>query len=83
MGLYLRRRYNDLLGAKYSPNKVYVQSTDVDRTLMSAEACLSGLFIPTEEEQWNKQIMWQPVPVSAWLGFFYHFHAAYFRHVIL
>lgn len=30
---------------------------------MSAEAALSGLFIPTEEEQWNKQILWQPIPV--------------------
>lgn len=65
LGLYLRRRYNTLLGEKYSPNKVYIQSTDVDRTLMSAEAALSGLFIPTEEEQWNDRIMWQPVPVSA------------------
>lgn len=22
-----------------------------------------GLFLPTEEEQWNEEIMWQPIPV--------------------
>lgn len=63
MGLYLRRRYNTLLGEKYSPNNVYIQSTDVDRTLMSAGAALSGLFIPSEAEKWNDQILWQPIPV--------------------
>lgn len=64
LGLYLRRRYNNLLGSRYSPNKVYIQSTDVDRALMSAEAALSGLFMPNDEEKWNDKILWQPVPVS-------------------
>lgn len=30
---------------------------------MSAQANLAGLFYPTEDEQWTKDILWQPVPV--------------------
>lgn len=63
LGQFFRRRYDKLLGDKYSPKKVYIQSTDVDRCLMSAEAVLAGLFHPTEVEKWNKEILWQPVPV--------------------
>lgn len=70
LGLYLRRRYNNLLGARYSPNDVYIQSTDVDRTLMSAQACLAGLFVPSEEETWNDRILWQPIPVNHLIVFF-------------
>lgn len=42
---------------------MYIQSTDVDRTIMSAQANLAGLFYPFDEEIWNENIRWQPVPV--------------------
>jgi lysosomal acid phosphatase len=63
LGQYFRRRYHKLLGDKYSPNKVYVHSVDLDRCLMSAEANLAGLFPPNDEEKWHKDIAWQPVPI--------------------
>ncbi|XP_055309631.1 prostatic acid phosphatase-like [Sitodiplosis mosellana] len=66
LGQFFRRRYGELLGNKYSPNKVYVRSSDVDRTLMSALACLAALFEPTDDEIWHKSInpiKWQPIPV--------------------
>ncbi|XP_031639554.1 prostatic acid phosphatase-like [Contarinia nasturtii] len=63
LGQYLRRRYGKIIGDQYSPNKVYVRSTDVDRTLMSAQANLAGLFPPTANETWNEYIPWQPIPV--------------------
>lgn len=63
LGQYLRRRYNHILGDRYSKNKVYVQSSDTDRTLMSAQSCLAGLFFPTEDEKWSNDILWRPVPV--------------------
>ncbi|XP_031639880.1 testicular acid phosphatase homolog, partial [Contarinia nasturtii] len=63
LGQYFRRRYNKLLGDKYSPNKVYIQSADRDRLLMSAQANLAGLFPPHAEEKWNEDIAWQPIPV--------------------
>ncbi|XP_031628603.1 prostatic acid phosphatase-like [Contarinia nasturtii] len=63
LGQYFRRRYHKLLGDKYSPKKVYVRSTNSDRTLMSALANLAGLFPPNAEEKWHKDIAWQPIPV--------------------
>lgn len=64
LGKYFRRRYNRIVDTKYSPDKMYVQSTDVDRTLMSAQTNLAGFFEPTEDEpNWHKRIMWQPIPV--------------------
>ncbi|KAJ6661966.1 hypothetical protein lerEdw1_012813 [Lerista edwardsae] len=43
--------------------QIYVLSTDVDRTIMSAQANLAGLFPPTGKQIWNKEILWQPIPV--------------------
>ncbi|XP_043438385.1 lysosomal acid phosphatase isoform X4 [Prionailurus bengalensis] len=43
--------------------KVYVRSTDFDRTLMSAEANLAGLFPPNGIQRFNPNISWQPIPV--------------------
>lgn len=30
---------------------------------MSAQAALAGLFTPTDDEKWNEDISWQPIPV--------------------
>lgn len=55
---------------------MYIQSTDVDRAIMSAEVLSAGLFEPTEEEKWNDEILWQPIPVkftlqNAFLSFYF------------
>lgn len=44
---------------------IYVRATDVDRTLMSAEANLAGLYPPIEDEIWQSNLTWQPIPVHA------------------
>lgn len=63
LGQYFRRRYDKLFGERYSPNNVYIQSTDVDRAIMSAQANLAGLFPPTHDiEKWHNDIKWQPIP---------------------
>lgn len=62
-GKYLRRRYDNLIGRQYSHRDIYVQSTDFDRTIMSAQACLAGLYPPTDEERFAEDIKWQPIPV--------------------
>lgn len=64
LGEYLRRRYSQsLLGPNYSPKRIYIQSTDFDRTIMSAQCCLAGLYPPTTDEKWHNEILWQPIPV--------------------
>ncbi|XP_055301172.1 prostatic acid phosphatase-like [Sitodiplosis mosellana] len=66
LGKYLRRRYASLLGdGHYSNDNVYVQSTDVDRTLMSAAANLAGLFPPDDNQVWNRDINWRPIPIHS------------------
>jgi len=63
LGQWLRKRYAHLLGPDYSETEVRVRSTDVDRTLMSAQANLAGMFPPTEAMRWQDNFPWQPVPV--------------------
>lgn len=43
--------------------QIFIRSTDVDRTLMSAEANLAGLFPPNSSQEFNPGLKWQPIPV--------------------
>ncbi|KFV18561.1 Lysosomal acid phosphatase, partial [Tauraco erythrolophus] len=43
--------------------QIFVRSTDCDRTLMSAEANLAGLYPPEGQQIFNPNISWQPIPV--------------------
>lgn len=63
LGRYLRKRYATLLKDTYTNSEIYVRSTDVDRTLMSAESNLAGLYPPVGPDQWDQLIQWQPIPV--------------------
>ncbi|CAL7950976.1 unnamed protein product [Xylocopa violacea] len=62
LGRWLRKRYSHLLSDLYSPYDIYIQSTDVDRTLMSAESHLAGLYPPVGNQIWDS-IKWMPIPV--------------------
>lgn len=61
LGAYLRRRYFKLLpeNGQYDVNDIYVQSTDVDRTLNSVAYALAAMFPPMNEQIWDKTLMWQ------------------------
>ncbi|XP_032189029.1 prostatic acid phosphatase isoform X1 [Mustela erminea] len=63
LGQYIRKRYRKFLNESYKPEQVYIQSTDIDRTLMSAMANLAGLFPPEGVSIWNPSLPWQPIPV--------------------
>lgn len=64
MGKYLRKRYDLYLNnSKNLKDQIYVQSTDVDRCLMSAAANLAGMFPPADNQIWNSELMWQPIPI--------------------
>ncbi|XP_025027697.1 testicular acid phosphatase homolog [Python bivittatus] len=58
LGQFLRERYAEFLSTSYKPQEIYVRSTDYDRTIMSAQANLMGLY-PNS----NPQIAWKPVPI--------------------
>ncbi|XP_058793286.1 venom acid phosphatase Acph-1-like [Phymastichus coffea] len=63
-GEFLRRRYKDFLGDVYLPNLIYVRSTDVDRTKMSAQLVLAALFPPSDLQKWHDTLDWQPIPIT-------------------
>lgn len=63
LGSYLRGKYNDFLGPVYNLQNVAVTSTLVNRTFMSAESLLAGLFKPTSYQIFNQNITWQPIPI--------------------
>lgn len=63
LGQFFSRRYEKLLGdGSYSPDKVYTQSSEMERTIMSAAMVLAGLFPPKNIQIWNKDLLWQPIP---------------------
>lgn len=60
----MRERYAAFLSDTYNEDDIYVQSSDIDRTIMSAEAFLAGLYKPdTPADTWNTHLPWQPIPV--------------------
>ncbi|KAL0276395.1 UNVERIFIED_CONTAM: hypothetical protein PYX00_003983 [Menopon gallinae] len=63
LGMNLRKRYSHFLREMYSPNDMYIVSSDHDRCLMSAQLCLAGLYPPVGDQLWNPDLRWQPIPV--------------------
>lgn len=64
LGCQLRRRYPDLFNHSYSAELFKVVSTDVDRTIMSAEAQLLGLF-PRGQMLGNASYAVPPLNISS------------------
>ncbi|XP_070786548.1 lysosomal acid phosphatase [Enoplosus armatus] len=63
LGQFLRNRYKGFLNESYERHEISVRSTDLDRTLMSAEANLAGLYPPKGQQVFKPDLMWQPIPV--------------------
>uniref|UniRef100_A0A1I8H4M0 acid phosphatase n=2 Tax=Macrostomum lignano TaxID=282301 RepID=A0A1I8H4M0_9PLAT len=62
-GVDLASPVNCKVGEAYNSSEHRVRSSDIDRTLMSAQACLAGLFPPTGDQVWQAGLSWQPIPV--------------------
>lgn len=52
------------MGDHYSPLLYYVQTTDVDRTKVTAQCINSGLWPPDADNKWGP-LDWQPIPTNA------------------
>ncbi|XP_039505719.1 lysosomal acid phosphatase-like [Pimephales promelas] len=63
LGQFLKKRYRGFLSEDYNHHEIFIRSTDLDRTLMSAQANLAGMFPPNSSEKFNASLNWQPIPV--------------------
>ncbi|XP_056636833.1 prostatic acid phosphatase-like [Diorhabda sublineata] len=63
LGQYTRKRYKNFLPTKYNSTLFYVETTDVDRTHMSAQTNVYGMFPATGTQIWRKGINWQAIPI--------------------
>lgn len=74
LGKLLRKKYiqnpkYSLLSPRYNPKEIYVRSTDVNRTILSAMANLAGMFpegkpgidYPDKGDVWPSH--WTPIPI--------------------
>ncbi|KAB0799459.1 hypothetical protein PPYR_07339 [Photinus pyralis] len=64
LGKVLRNRYNDFLGEDFESNAAFIQSTNIERTKMTAMLLLAGLFPPSKRDKWNEKLNWIPIPLS-------------------
>lgn len=62
-GRSFRKRYAKFLPDTFNSSLVLVQSTDTDRTEMTASAFLAGAFPPNGKQIWNNNLMWMPIPI--------------------
>lgn len=63
LGEYLRAKYNSFIGDFYDRIQVRARSTDMDRTLMTAQLVLTGLYPPKGYQEWKSGFQWQPMAV--------------------
>lgn len=62
LGKWLRERYDGWLPEAYSADDVYVRSSDYDRTIVSADANLAGMYPPAGPEKRPQLIPVHTVP---------------------
>ncbi|KAG9352148.1 hypothetical protein JZ751_020561 [Albula glossodonta] len=77
LGQALKKRYHGFLSEAYDRHQfiffceitlslqIVVNSTDYDRTLMSAAVNLAAMYPPNESQRFNPNLQWQPIPIHA------------------
>lgn len=62
LGYRNKFRYKNFLSSTFDPNEIYIISTDYNRTMMSAQSHLQGLYPPGTGPQLNKLLIDQGYP---------------------
>ncbi|CAK1588911.1 unnamed protein product [Parnassius mnemosyne] len=71
IGKFIRQRYGSeglkLLSNIYLQDEISLRSTNKERTKMTAEVAMAGLYPPEAAQQWDDGLgkVWQPVPYTA------------------
>ncbi|XP_022919448.2 venom acid phosphatase Acph-1-like [Onthophagus taurus] len=65
IGKSLRRRYKAFLPKTYTPEIISSVSSHMSRNKASLELVLAGLFPPTRDITWNKNLLWEPIPYDS------------------
>ncbi|CAG9832184.1 unnamed protein product [Diabrotica balteata] len=63
LGKFTRKRYQGWLSTRYDKKDFYAQTTDFERTQMSALANIYGLYPAKNDQVWYPATDWQPIPV--------------------
>ncbi|XP_072755356.1 lysosomal acid phosphatase-like [Anoplolepis gracilipes] len=63
VGQWIRREYGAIIGNKFESGIIVVHSSDKDRCIMSAQALLASLFLPSPEDMFLPGLIWTPVPI--------------------
>ncbi|XP_051172509.1 venom acid phosphatase Acph-1-like isoform X2 [Leptopilina boulardi] len=63
-GELLRLMYNEFLGTTYIEDEIYARSTNFERTKMTLQLVLAGLYPPNELQKWKNNLNWQPIPIN-------------------
>ncbi|KAF7266415.1 venom acid phosphatase Acph-1-like [Rhynchophorus ferrugineus] len=64
LGQLLRQRYASFLGREWNINNLDVRTTNYNRTKMSAQLVLAGLWPPRFRDVWLPTLNWQPIPYN-------------------
>ncbi|CAL1538269.1 unnamed protein product [Lymnaea stagnalis] len=65
LGKFVKQRYDGFINTSYyNHDEIVVQSSGVNRCLMSAYCHLAGLFTPQGSQIWKPDLLWQPIPVQ-------------------
>lgn len=64
IGTALRAKYGKFLGNIYTADIAESRTTSYDRTKISMSLLLAGLWPPAPIQQWNTELLWQPIPYN-------------------
>ncbi|XP_014483412.1 PREDICTED: lysosomal acid phosphatase-like isoform X2 [Dinoponera quadriceps] len=60
---WIREDYGAIIGKKYENVNTMVFSASEERSIMSAQTLLAGLFSPSHEDIFTPNLKWTPIPV--------------------